>query len=360
MALAIDVGQLCAVRADLQNAADSAALAGASAYFSNAGLVQNYPGMNTLVRGRADQFSELNESFAASGTLIEYDDVILGAHDFHNRNAPIDESGTPRYNAVQVTVRRAPDSLNGSVVFTFAKLLGIDEGSVSATGVAAIDDRFAGVRILEESNPNMIPFTVELQLHDQMIASGTDQFSYSDDSVSNLGDGVGEVNIYPWKANNGNGQSSNNSGAGNFGLLDFDVKTNKDLERQILTGLTPAEVESVMGTNAPVYYDDAGDPVTYTTPGEPGLRASLGDAVAERVGDVVGYFVHDTVSGTGSNTVYRNVGVRFGRIMEIQLTGSMNNKRLVIQPTAYTGASVIVSESAPSSGGLAGRIRLVH
>lgn len=359
-ALAVDVGQLCAVRADLQNAADSAALAGASAYFSEAGLAQNYNAMEALVQDRAGSYSFFNESFAANGTFLDPSDVLLAAFDFNNRLAPLDPDGSPRFNAVQVKVRRASDSSNGSVLFAFARVFGMNEGSVSATGVAAIDDRFAGFRILEDNYPEMLPFTIDVHFHDLMVASQNDNFSYADGEVVHESDGIGEVSIYPWKTDSTGKHNVNDGGSGNFGLLNFEVKTNGDLHRQIENGLTPDEVENAIGTSSPLYYDDAGDPITYPMSGEPGLRASLADSISERIGDVIGYFVHDSVSGSGSNTVYRNVGVRFGRVMEITLNGSMSQKRLVVQPVAYTGSSVIVSDSAPSSGGMVGRIRLVR
>ena len=53
--LAVDVGQLCVTRAELQRAADAAALAGASGYFTDPGLIQDVPRLTEAIHHRADQ-----------------------------------------------------------------------------------------------------------------------------------------------------------------------------------------------------------------------------------------------------------------------------------------------------------------
>jgi hypothetical protein len=62
----------------------------------------------------------------------------------------------------------------------------------------------------------------------------------------------------------------------------------------------------------------------------------------------------------GQNAVYRIVGMRFGRVMHIDLHGQPDNKRLVIQPTPYTGEGIIVIHYAPTTDGQVGRLRLVR
>jgi hypothetical protein len=92
--------------------------------------------------------------------------------------------------------------------------------------------------------------------------------------------------------------------------------------------------------------------------GEQGLRVSLAEVFSERIGDVVGIFLHDEITEYGGADEYENVGVRFGRIMESDLLGT-DNKLLVFQPIAYTGSDVIVCPGVPTTWGQIGRVVLV-
>src|SRR5215470_11771544 len=59
-ALAIDLALLYMNRNELQRAADAAALAGASAYFTNAGLAQDIPKLQEIANERATEFALAN------------------------------------------------------------------------------------------------------------------------------------------------------------------------------------------------------------------------------------------------------------------------------------------------------------
>lgn len=342
-ALTADVGQLYVTRTKLQRAADAASLAGASCYFSNAGLMQAHDPLTDSVVSHTQNLSFQNQTYN-SGTFLEERDIHVGTHDFHNRTAALDTSGAHRFNAVEVTVRRSRDSVNGPVPFFFAPLLGMRNGGVTGTARAAMDDRMAEYRYEHESGYMLVPFTMEVTAHDAMMATGTDLYSYSG-SVQNHSDGVREIKLYPAS-----------SGPGNFGLLDFNGNSTPAMDTLIRNGVTTGQVQTVMGTSN-LAYNINGVPHTYNVPGTPGLKAALEDAITTRVGEVVGYFVHDAVTGTGNNLVYRNVGLRFGRIMAVDLQSG--NKKLVVQPVSYTSRAVVVSGSAPSSNGLVGRVVLV-
>ena len=98
----------------------------------------------------------------------------------------------------------------------------------------------------------------------------------------------------------------------------------------------------------------------YRTLGTTGLKVQTRDAIESRMGDVVGFFLHDDVVLDGTNAIYRIVDIRFGRIMNVVLTGGPKNQCLVLQPAPYTGPEIVVIEEAPSSGGLVGVVFLVR
>ncbi len=354
-ALAVDSGLLFSVRSDLQNAADAAALAGVTGYFTNAAITGDEAGTQSAVVNRTMTYGYLNESFRAGGTILGASDMTMGWFNFNNRSAPLDTSGANRFNAVQVVTRRAPDGTNGGVLFYFARIFGMNEGNVSATAVAAMDDRFAGFEYEYGVSPDLLPFTIHIDSYNDMLVNGEDDYSYSDD-VSGVGDNVPEIKLYPYKLS-GNG---NDAGSGNFGLVEFGGSGASQVGENIVEGITPEALEAVMGTTSPAYVNDDGEAQSYWIYGETGMTASLESDVEQRIGDVIAHFVHDTVVGNGSGTDYHNVGIRVGRIMHIDLNGSPSKKAFIIQPVAYFGNNVKVSASAPSTGGLMGRISLVR
>jgi hypothetical protein len=357
-ALTIDVGKLYVARSELQRAADSAALAGASVYVENAGLIQD-PNLAQIACERAQQFSLENWTQGAP-TGLDGADVIAGALDLTDPHGDLDTSGLQRFNAVQVLVRRTAGSANGSVAYSFARIFGYTDGGVVAGATAALDDRFSGYTQTEQYGL-LVPFTINKDTFAQMLASGPDDFSYDhpNDQVLPNPDGVREVDLYPYRQNADGG---GNQGAGNFGLLNIGTGNQGDavIEMQIREGVPPADLELEIGTSEIDFVDDYGQPETYNITGSPGLKTTLEDAVETRTGQIIGFFLHDLVTMSGQNAVYRIVGLRFGRVMHIDLHGNPNDKRLVIQPVAYTGPGVIVSEDAPSSDGQVGRLRLVR
>jgi hypothetical protein len=115
-----------------------------------------------------------------------------------------------------------------------------------------------------------------------------------------------------------------------------------------------------IGTSELSFITETGDPTSYDMTGSPGLEAALKAAIGDIVGDVVGFFLHDNVVLSGSNATYTITGIRFGRVMDIRLTGAPNQRGFFIQPVAYVGGGVTIHPDAPSSGGLIGRLVLAR
>lgn len=120
VALGIDVAKLMATRTQLQNAADAAALAGASAVDFDAKDVLLVQDTATV---RAQAIAALNKAFvdAPEALVLATGDVSF-----------------PAANQVQVTVRRDPAS-GGAMVTHIAQVLGINSLDVKATAVAEAD-----------------------------------------------------------------------------------------------------------------------------------------------------------------------------------------------------------------------------
>ena len=114
-----------------------------------------------------------------------------------------------------------------------------------------------------------------------------------------------------------------------------------------------------MGSETIEFYSEDGSALTHEISGNPGLKAGLQDDFESKVGQVVGFFTHSLLEGPGANAVYTITGIQFGRVMEVNLHGSFNQKAVVIQPTGYTGSEVITGDNAPRHE-TAGRIQLIR
>lgn len=350
--LTLDVGALYGVRADLQNAADASALSGASVLAGDDMLKVrvtkngSISAVTSMIFDRAHDVGLRHTSFGASGTVLEQSDVVTGWIDLVSSTSAID-TGKPasQFNAVYVLARRSHTSANGPVKFFFASIFGKKEGEVSASAVAAYDDRVSGYDP-GAGGADLWPFTIRLTEYDKQVAAGSDKYDYDSNTgnVSSGKDGVPEVDIYPA-----------NLGPGNFGALR--IKGGSQITH-IEDGIPPEDIEEEIGTEQLNFYDDHGKAVTYSISGDPGLKASLENSIKTRIGDVVAVPVHDVVSGGGANTKYRVVGLRFARVMRVSLQSG--SKGLWVQPVSYAGPGVIVAPSAPSSGGVAGRFVLVR
>lgn len=370
-ALTVDVGALYNTRADLQRTADAAALAGASAYTTDAmmlirmetGSADTLSYVRSLAVSRATQLAGLNPTFGTTAMSVAPEDITTGWVNLHSASEVIHTNPQPfDYNAIHVLVRREAgggEGANGPVQFFFAPIFGKQFGESSASAVAAFDDRFSSFSVAVPGAP-MLPFTVHKDAFMGELNGGGDQYAYDADSntITNTSDGIREVRLYPYPLSG----SGYEEGDGNFGILNIGTG-NQGVEaevQQILNGVTAEDMEAEIGTATPTFFDETGQAVTYDITGSPGMESSLKTALGEMIGQVVGFFLHDNVVLSGSNAIYTITTVRFGRVMDLRLTGQPWERGFYIQPVSYSGSGVRIDPQAPSSGGLVGRIVLTR
>jgi hypothetical protein len=356
-ALTVDLGTLYTGRTQLQMAADSSALAGASAYTTDAAL-RVYAGsssgdlidqVQTTAVQRAQAYGEQNYTLRLP-TKVADQDIVTGHYDFANPSAPLATGNPATYNAVQVRTRRTADGPNGPVDYYFAAIIGRAQGEVSAVATAALDDRFVGYQ--QYDHGLLVPFAIKDTEFNNGWSSGDDEYSYDEDTdqVSNSGDGVREIKLFPWTV-----------GGGNFGILNIGT-ANEGLPpeaQQIMHGVEPQSLEIEIGTSNVTFFDSGGSPVMYNITGSPGISTGLVPAVESRIGDVIGFFLYSTTAAQGSNLNYTITGLRFGRVMAFVATGALNDRKLVIQPTSVVDSAVSTGSNGVSTNGMVGRLVLV-
>lgn len=130
LGLAVDMGYMYVAKGQLQNAADSAALAGAS------GLPNQ-----SDARDKAKIFAEKNLVVPGPSTKVAVSngDITLGNWDPARSSTPTDlrfQADTPPINAVKVEAKRTDGSIGGPVDLFFSRVIGWPQMGVSASAIA--------------------------------------------------------------------------------------------------------------------------------------------------------------------------------------------------------------------------------
>lgn len=368
-ALAVDAGNLYRVRAELQNAADASALAGALAYLDPEGLTKFDMKLAQNIIDYAQDTSKRNATLGQP-TLLPKKDILIGHHDFDNTWGPLGiTSDADMWNAVDTTVRRTRKSQNGPVPLIFAPIFGRFQGSVIAHARAAVDDRVAGVRL---RTAPFLPFSIDERLYELLSETGPDDYSY-EDGILRVGDGIRELKLFPWRRDFTEEELAGEldpaiieeefaqDAAGNFGTLVVGVGIGTSgLAEQITKGVSNEELAEAFGTPDLVFFDDAGNHRTYPILGNPGLSNGIADEVQAKLGDIIGFFIHEGITLNGANADFAVSGVRFGRVVEVGLHETLKQRTLTVQPVPMSMGDLILDDGAPSTRRHLGRVVLVQ
>jgi len=135
-ALSVDVGVMYNAKADLQRAADAAAMAAASRLTS---LVSGDP--VSLGRQAARDTAHANPVLNQPPQLTDAD-IVFGTAKVNPFTQAVTFTPTEKVpNAVRVTVRKTSDSPNGPLPLYFARIFGRHNTNVQATATAAVAPR---------------------------------------------------------------------------------------------------------------------------------------------------------------------------------------------------------------------------
>ena len=214
MAFAVDLGYIVVIQSDLQSAADSAALAGASPLMD--GYVQyNLPTQTpsqqaailslaqSNARAAAKNYASCNSAGVASLTLIDAD-IQIGYTD-GSGNFSTNSSNFP--NTVKVTLRR-DSSANGSLGLFFGPALGKSTADLSANAAATIyEANVSGFQNVSNFKLGMLPMTYDVNDWKNFLATGQSP----DGGKTTDSNGNPTIQIYPSVKD-----------TGNFGLLGLD------------------------------------------------------------------------------------------------------------------------------------------
>jgi Flp pilus assembly protein TadG len=366
LAFSVDIGYVICVKAQLQDAADAAALAGALQLMDPQfnGITNTSVAANsniTAAQTAAKKFALANTAGSTTLTLPAAD-IVVGymATPTNQQQTLTAWSSGNLPNCIQVLLRR-DSTANTPVSLFFARVLGINTWNGTATATAAFLQTSSVTGFNGSSSTSygtLLPLAVDVNYWNAFLATGLSPDGTRSDSytvtlpttansapgnVTSGADGTPEFNnLYP-----------NNTSPGNFGLIDIGPPANDTptFRTWIDNGPSAADLS---------YFGSDGLQATPSAPatlkGGPGLKSTLVSNMADVVGQPRVVPLFSSYSGNGSNTQYTIVG--FAGITIVSATGHGSNIQVVVQPitavnpTATTGTgsgSSFVYEMTPIS-----------
>jgi Flp pilus assembly protein TadG len=247
VAFAVDLGWIVLTQSDLQNAADSAALAGAG-QMMNGFVMYNLPNqssnqlsiLNTAESGAkswAKKFAGLNTAGGVSSLTLLDSDIQFGFTDANGAYTAY-ASGSPYPNTIKVTMRR-DSTANTALALFFGPVLGLPTVDLNATSSATIYaanvNSFANTSSLAVG---MLPMTYDVNNWNSFLATG---LAPGASTVTLDALGNPDIQIYPSLKD-----------TGNFGLLGLDDSHAgaSTVSSWITSGLTQADLQNLLSNSA--------------------------------------------------------------------------------------------------------------
>jgi hypothetical protein len=342
VAFAVDIGWMTTAQAELQTAADAAALAGAQPLVA-AYVQYHLPGqkdpsaiLNTALadaRTRAKECASYNAAGEVKSLTLLDSDIEFGFTDSNKNYTPMPTyTGFP--NTIKVRLRRDGQA-NNPLQLYFAQVLGAARTDLSATASAAL---YGGVidsfNVGNNKSIALLPMTYDADHWDQFLATGLDP----DGEHSLAYDGTTQLRVY-----------SSTNDKGNFGelALDDEHAGTAEIRTWIRSGLSPCGVKTL--TDRKLLPLSAHDPSKWDWLGNPGFRASTVMDVNARAGKT--FFLplfkaknssaKGYQAGVGAGSHYNYNIVRF---VPIKIMPPFDwNKEIVVQPAAVSDSNLILS-----------------
>lgn len=374
LAFSIDMGYVVTVRAELQNAADSAALAGAQqlqtlyvsyyspgqtnqqAYYLTATTSTVGPNGETPPLTSAQQFAAKNVAGAVN-IQVPATDVSFSYYD--GVNAPIPAQYPNVFPNTVTVVTRRDATANTPVDLFFARVFGWSNISLTATASATIysgdggGNSYAGLGLQNVStnsstgyvSPHIIPVALDVNVWQQFYQTGKSP----DGNIYTGPNGLPQLQVYPTTTNT----------PGSFGLIDAGVPSNNSpaFRAWIDDGQTPNDITFLVSNQLV--------PVTPASPEPwkvgPGLKSTLVTNFQSQIGtpNLIPLFTpanwgsngwgssgYVAATGTGQNATYATVG--FVGVAISQATASGSNMNISIQPSAIVDPTLTVPFPMPA------------
>ena len=361
VAFSVDLGYICRVQAELQNAADAAALAGAQqamlASVASDDDTENLAQATiAAATAKAQEYAERHQAGGITLTL-PVDDIVVGYQQSPGSDAVLPWSRGERVpNCVQVTTRR-DDSANGSLALFFAPMLGTKSSNLAATAVAAFDTQRYRVTGFQSSptgpHGKLLPIAIRLETWEGFMAGGTSPSgSRRDDYILTL-TLPNSPEQAPDNVSMGSDDIPELRGTGNwslepndFGLLQFDASANSYSTEDAAAWIRSGPSSSDLGGFGPNGIEATPDQPLQIPAGPP-WGHSLVDDLNAVVGQPRIVPLYASRSGYAWQGRYSIVG--FAGVSVVKADPLLWNRvRIVLQPTIVIDPTATVDADAES------------
>jgi Flp pilus assembly protein TadG len=350
VAFAVDLAWVTVTKADLQHAADSAALAGAGQLMN--GYVQYYlPGQTqqssvlsttqTSAKTYAKNFASYNAAGGVSSLALNDSDIEFGFTDANGSYTPMATSPTSFPNTVKATLRR-DSTANGSLGLFFGPVIGSNSVSLNVKAAATI--YVAQIDSFQSNltqNLKILPMTYDINHWNSFLKTGQGP----DGTTDTAANGAPQLQVYP-----------SIKFTGNFGLLSLDQGNDgaSTISGWIANGVSSSDLQNESSANLlPL---SAHDSTKWDWKGNPGLKTSDIHTISGYVGSqyLLPLFKpyndgnldptqYAAGTGQGSNYYYNIV-----QFVAITIT-SVDNKSVHVQPSAMVVPQALYNGILPAS-----------
>jgi Flp pilus assembly protein TadG len=355
MAFTIDVGWMVLVECNLQNAADSAALAGANALtngyvaYVQAGIAGSSTSQSTVIstyqanaKAAAIQYAALNGAGDSSLTLLP-GDIEFGYTDASGTYTTPAPSGSYP-NTIKVTLRR-DSTANGPLGLFFGPVIGTPTANLQAVAAATIYT--ADINSFQNTSGldlNLLPMTYDVNHWKNFLQTGKN----SDGNSSTDSSGLPDLQVYP-----------STRYTGNFGLLSLIDQHvgSSTINGWINNGYTQPDFQTLLSNSAsdqvpllPLSSHNASTILpsassdgmgSWNWQGDPGMQTDVLHTLADYVGQTFllplfqpldpSSSSYQAGNGNGSHYYYNIV-----QFVSVKLVSSDNANKggVVVEPTA--------------------------
>jgi len=347
VAFGVDVGWMVLTNSELQNAADSAAMAGVKSLMD--GYVEyNLPNQTSAQQAATLAAATTNASnqavtYAAYHTAGGVSNLVLKTSDIHFGFTDASGTYTSPYsgfpNTIKVTMRR-DSTANGSLNLFFAPVLGAKNSNLTASAAATMYGGTANsLQTTLTSNVSMLPLAYDVNNWNTFMSTGLDP-----DGNATLSGGLPALQVYPSVKDSGNfGQLSlSGSHAGASTEIGW---VNNGLAQSDVNGLFSLGLLPISASNT-----------TYNWVGDTGMKSSLISAINARAGTQFmlplftpfdpGIPNPNTYSaGTGNGSHYYYAIVQF-----VGVTVVSSGSGVTVQPSAFLDPNLVFSSSPTPVG----------
>lgn len=355
VAFAVDIGWVAVAQSDLQNAADSSALAGIDPLMD--GCVQyNLPNQTAQKQtsiltsaqssacAKAKQYAQSNSAGGVSALTLLDADIEFGFLDAANKYTPCPTyKGYP--NTIRVTLRRDKQA-NGALGLFFGPVLGVRTTDLIVTASATI---YTGtLDSLSISKANMLPLAYDSSHWNNFLKTGKDP----DGNITTDASGAAQLSVFASSKYKGNfgylSLSNSNVGASTEKSWITDGVPSGDVKALIADGLIPLSK-----------HDDK----KWDWQGSTGFKSTLVQTINAETGNsfVLPTFKafdsssgnYQAGSGKGSNYFYNVV-----EFVGVKVTSPANEKKdILVQPAAIVEPdSMFLAGSVKPAGTTSGLV----